>query len=62
MDDRVVLYRDASGGWRWRRTAPNGEPVAASSEAYRDRADAIANLQRVNGATTRWELADGADQ
>ena len=39
-----------TAGWRWRRTAPNGKIVGASTEAYSSRANCIANAQR-NGMT-----------
>ena len=30
-------------GWRWRRTAPNGRIVGASSQGYSNRSDCVAN-------------------
>ena len=50
VNDKWEFYKDASGDWRWRRTAPNGEIVGASTEGYKNKADAIANAQR-NGYT-----------
>lgn len=35
-----------SGGWRWRRTARNGNVVGASTEAYVNYADCVANARR----------------
>lgn len=32
--------------WRWRRTAPNGEIVGASSEGYYHRDDCVRNARR----------------
>jgi uncharacterized protein YegP (UPF0339 family) len=49
MSDNVDFYRDAAGDWRWRRTAPNHETVATSSEGYRRRNDAEDNARRING-------------
>lgn len=42
-------YKDAAGGWRWRRQSPNGKIVGASTEAYESEADAIANYWVVCG-------------
>jgi uncharacterized protein YegP (UPF0339 family) len=48
MPDRAFIYiRD--GQWRWTRKAPNHETVAASTEGYDRKADAIANYERVSG-------------
>lgn len=42
--DTWEIYQ--SGGWRWQRTASNGRIVGASTEAYVNRSDCIANAQR----------------
>lgn len=47
--DKATLYLDDAGEWRWRRTAENGEEVAASSEGYVDKTDAVENFDRING-------------
>jgi uncharacterized protein YegP (UPF0339 family) len=39
--NRLELYKDAAGEWRWRVVAGNGEIVADSSEGYHNRADAL---------------------
>jgi Uncharacterized conserved protein len=44
--DTWDFYQDSAGEWRWRRTAPNGRIVGASSEGYKNRADCVANAQR----------------
>lgn len=49
MPDRSYLYRASSGEYRWRRQAMNGEVVAASSEGYLRKRDAIVNYERVSG-------------
>ena len=36
---RFELYKDHTGGWRWRLRAANGNIVADSAEAYVHRAD-----------------------
>ncbi|MDM9629470.1 DUF1508 domain-containing protein [Rhizobium sp. S152] len=43
--DTWEIYH-GNGGWRWRRTARNNEIVGASTEAYANRNDCIANAQR----------------
>ena len=47
--DTWEVYQTPSG-WRWRRTAPNGRVVGASTQAYSNHSDCIANAQR-NGMT-----------
>jgi uncharacterized protein YegP (UPF0339 family) len=44
--DVWLIYQDTAGLWRWRRTAPNGNIVAASTESYHNRADCVANARR----------------
>jgi uncharacterized protein YegP (UPF0339 family) len=48
--DKWEFYQDAAGKWRWRRTAPNGKIVGASSEGYNNRSDCLDNAKR-NGYT-----------
>lgn len=45
-NDKWEFYKDASGKWRWRRTAPNGNIVGASSEGYVNKSDCIDNARR----------------
>ena len=35
--DRVVVYKDQAGEWRWKAIAENGKVVADSGEGYRNR-------------------------
>lgn len=45
--DRVEVYVTwRPREYRWRRIAPNGEIVGASSEGYRRKVDALANARR----------------
>lgn len=49
--DKIELYKVKVPGkkryqWRWRRVAPNGEIVGASTEAYARRIQALANAKR----------------
>ena len=32
--DKVELYKDKNDKWRWKRIAPNGEVVGASTQGY----------------------------
>jgi uncharacterized protein YegP (UPF0339 family) len=48
--DRVTVYRDAANNWRWRRSAPNGRILSASSEGYTHRTECIEMARRCNGA------------
>jgi uncharacterized protein YegP (UPF0339 family) len=43
----ITVYRDATGEWRWRLTAANGEPIANSGEGYTRRNDAIQAVYRL---------------
>ena len=44
---KIEYYKDARREWRWRIKARNGCIVAASSEGYRRRANARANLRKL---------------
>jgi len=44
--DKWDIYPDAARKWRWRRKAPNGEIVGASTEGYHNRADCVENARR----------------
>jgi uncharacterized protein YegP (UPF0339 family) len=46
--DRVEIYPDAAGEWRWRRLATNGEVVSDSGEGYVRKTDAIGAAHAVN--------------
>ena len=47
--DKWEFYKDKAGEWRWRRTAPNGEIVGASSEGYHNRSDCVDNAEPEDG-------------
>lgn len=49
--DLITLHVDAAGMWRWTWTARNGRVVAASTEGYTRRIDAVLNLERIAGGT-----------
>ena len=44
--DTWEIYQDNAGEWRWRRKAPNGKTVGASSEGYHNKSDCIDNARR----------------
>lgn len=44
--DKWEFYKDPKGDWRWRRTASNGNIVAASTQGYVNKSDCVANAQR----------------
>ena len=46
--DRVELYQDDAGEWRWHRIAPNGEIIADSGEGYKDSHHARLMAERCN--------------
>lgn len=48
MADKVEVYEDAVGEWRWHRKAGNGEILSASSEGYRDRDHAVEQAVALN--------------
>lgn len=47
--DKWEFY-EAGDGWRWRRTASNGNIVGACTQGYSKKSDMVANAQR-NGYT-----------
>lgn len=44
--DKWEFYKDSEGLWRWRRVAPNGKIVGASSQGYVNKNDCIENARR----------------
>lgn len=48
--DKWEFYKDTTGKWRWRRIAPNGKIVGASTEGYVNKSDCESNARR-NGWT-----------
>ena len=60
MNDTWEFYEDVQNKWRWRRTAPNGNIVGASTEGYTNRADCEGNARR-NGWTEDVLSQQGID-
>lgn len=46
MNDKWEFYQDVKKEWRWRRIAPNGKKVGASTEGYKNKSNCIANAIR----------------
>jgi outer membrane protein OmpA-like peptidoglycan-associated protein/uncharacterized protein YegP (UPF0339 family) len=46
MNDKWEFYKDHENRWRWRRTAPNGNIVGATTEGYVNKADCEGNARR----------------
>lgn len=60
-NDKWEFYEDKKGEWRWRRTAPNGNIVGASSEGYVRLIDCEANAIRHGyNDTDKWEFYQDA--
>lgn len=48
MVDKVNVYKDAAGEFRWQRTAVNGNIVATSGEGYKNAEDCIDMATKLN--------------
>ena len=59
MKDKWTFYKDQRKEWRWKRQAPNGRIVGASSEGYKNRLDCFANAER-NGYVSRAPQAEAS--
>jgi outer membrane protein OmpA-like peptidoglycan-associated protein/uncharacterized protein YegP (UPF0339 family) len=62
MGDLWEIYKDAEEHWRWRRTAPNGNIVGASSQGYTNKADCEGNARRNGWETEEMIKQDLADE
>ena len=47
--DKVQVFKDAAGEWRWRMRARNSHIIATSGEGYRNRSHALRMAERVTG-------------
>lgn len=56
--DKLQLYQDKAGEWRWTRRAPNNEEVGASTEGYKNYKDCWSNAFRINGTPPDLEYLD----
>lgn len=55
--DRVEVYEDIHGEFRWRRIAPNNEVLSASTESYKSKSYAVEQATELNPdvAIEVWE-------
>ncbi len=61
MPDRVQIYRDASGEYRWRRSSANNRILCVASEGYDTRHHAFSMALRVNRGPYVLEVEDSVD-
>lgn len=54
--EKVEVYRDDAGEFRWRRLAGNGEPVSESGEGYVNHEWAVAQAAALNEGVTVVDL------
>ena len=54
--DKLEVYKDKRGEYRWRRTASNGKIVGAASEGYKSKKDCEANMNRGHNPKDKWEF------
>ena len=47
--DKIEIYRDQAGCWRWRFVAGNGAVLADGGSGYSDKRDCIHGMSRVLG-------------
>ena len=45
--DKIEIYKDEAGEWRWRLVAPNGQLIASSGEGFRRKWSAKRSAKRV---------------
>lgn len=58
--DKVSIFKDAAGMWRWRRVAPNGRIVADGSEGYNNQSDCEDQARQVNAQPYNLEVDLGS--
>jgi uncharacterized protein YegP (UPF0339 family) len=51
-------YKDASGEWRWRLIAKNGETVADSAEGYRRKGGCVKAIERLKAAVVDAKVVE----
>lgn len=54
--DKLEIYKDKRGKFRWRRVAPDGKVVGTATEGYASKADCEANMRRGPVPTDSWEF------
>lgn len=58
MTDKVLVYKDSRGEWRWTRKAGNNETISDSGEGYLHKEHAVEMAHRAN-ENCEVEVADG---
>jgi uncharacterized protein YegP (UPF0339 family) len=56
--DKVTVFKDAAGEWRWHRQSENGEVVSTSGEGYLDKGHAQQMARDVNSDDVVVIVAD----
>lgn len=56
MAERVEIYRDKRGEYRWRRVAGNERQVAESGEGYIRKIDAVRMAKQLNEGLPVFEI------
>jgi uncharacterized protein YegP (UPF0339 family) len=46
IQDKWEFYKDADNKWRWRRIAPNGKIIGASSQGHVNKSDCEDNARK----------------
>ncbi|MEO7118576.1 MAG: DUF1508 domain-containing protein [Candidatus Limnocylindrales bacterium] len=55
---KFELYQDASGGWRWRARATNGQLTASSGEAFASKSNAKRSIEAFKKAAGDAEIVE----
>lgn len=53
---KFEIYKDRTGGWRWRLRSKNNKIVAVSSESYTRKEKALASIDLVQGTTRKTDV------
>lgn len=59
MSDKLYIYRDKSGEYRWRRVASNGQNVSVPGEGFTTKYSAIRSGVRKNKDIVAGNVIDG---
>lgn len=53
--EKIIVYRDQNGEWRWNTVAANNKIVSESSEGYRNRNYTLRMAREMNpGLPSEW--------
>jgi hypothetical protein len=55
---KMEIYQDASGNWRWRIRASNGQIVASSGESFSSKANARTAAENVKARAGSAEIVE----